>query len=230
MVLSVYQCKPRRNVTILSTQHQHVAISTEKKKKPETVEYYNHSKVGVDVLDQMARQYSVKGGTRRWPVAVFYNVLDLAAINAWVLYRSCMSQENIPRRDFMLQLAHELRAEWMASKAPPLADLPFSGAGAEERRRMTCMVKAHCMQNKTFCKYVKCGDAVCGKCTAKESVSLCRPVLPPKILTVCLSSCHLLLTHYGVSKRAAELCCAGLPLSLTMHHSQEIASYFSRQE
>ena len=78
---------------------------------------------------------------RRWPVAVFYNVLDLAAINAWVLYRSCMSQENIPRRDFMFQLAHELRAEWMASKAPPLADLPFSGA--EERRRMTCMNDLH---------------------------------------------------------------------------------------
>ncbi|KAI4814923.1 hypothetical protein KUCAC02_005099 [Chaenocephalus aceratus] len=32
MVLSVYQCKPRRNVTILSTQHQHVAISTERKR------------------------------------------------------------------------------------------------------------------------------------------------------------------------------------------------------
>ncbi|XP_033971282.1 piggyBac transposable element-derived protein 4-like [Trematomus bernacchii] len=171
VVLSVYQCKPRRNVTILSTQHQHVAISTERKKKPETIEYYNHSKVGVDVLDQMARQYSVKGGTRRWPVAVFYNVLDLAAINAWVLYRSCMSQENIPRRDFMLHLAHKLHAEWMASKAPPLADLPFSGA--EERRRMTCMVKAHCMQNKTFCKCVKCGDAVCGKCTAKV-LSVCN--------------------------------------------------------
>ncbi|KAJ4942790.1 hypothetical protein JOQ06_005303 [Pogonophryne albipinna] len=92
---------------------------------------------------------------------------------AWVVYRSCMSQENIPRRDFMLQLAHELRAEWMASKAPPLADLPFSGAGAEERRRMTCMVKAHCMQNKTFCKCVKCGDAVCGKCTAKV-LSVCN--------------------------------------------------------
>ncbi|KAI4832351.1 hypothetical protein KUCAC02_015321 [Chaenocephalus aceratus] len=84
-----------------------------------------------------------------------------------------MSQENIPRRDFMLQLAHELRAEWMASKAPPLADLPFSGAGAEERRRMTCMVKVHCMQNKTFCKCVKCGDAVCGKCTAKV-LSVCN--------------------------------------------------------
>ncbi|KAI4832794.1 hypothetical protein KUCAC02_015742 [Chaenocephalus aceratus] len=58
--LSVYQCKARRNVNFLSTQHQHVAISTERKGKPETVDY-NHSKVEVDVLDQMARQYSVKG-------------------------------------------------------------------------------------------------------------------------------------------------------------------------
>ncbi|KAI4795468.1 hypothetical protein KUCAC02_031402, partial [Chaenocephalus aceratus] len=136
MGLSVCQCKPRRNVTILGTQHQHVAISTERKEKPETVEYYNHSKVA-----------RVDGP-----------LLDLAAITAWVL-RSCRSQ-NTPRRDSMLRLAHGLRAEWMASKAPPLADRPFSGAGAEERRRMACMVKAHCMQNKTLCKCVTCGDAV----------------------------------------------------------------------
>ncbi|KAI4815264.1 hypothetical protein KUCAC02_005417 [Chaenocephalus aceratus] len=84
-----------------------------------------------------------------------------------------MSQENIPRRDFMLQLAHELRAEWMASKAPPLADLPFSGAGAEERRRMTCMVKVHCMQNKTFCNCVKCGEAVVANAQPRCSV-LCN--------------------------------------------------------
>nr|XP_033948184.1 uncharacterized protein LOC117453483 [Pseudochaenichthys georgianus] len=166
MVLSVYQCKPRRNVTMLSTQHQHVAISTERKKKPETVEYYNHSKVGVDVLDQMARQYSVKGGTRRWPVAVFYNVLDLAAISAWVL-RSCMSQRT--HRD------GSSCSGWHTSCAlsgwHQKADLPFSGA--EERRRMACMVKAHCMQNKTFCKCVTCGDAVCGERTAK-GLSVCE--------------------------------------------------------
>ena len=42
--------------------------------------------VGVNVLDQMARLYSVKGGTRCWPVAVFYSMLDLVAINAHVLH------------------------------------------------------------------------------------------------------------------------------------------------
>ena len=45
------------------------------KTKPESVMYYNNTKNGVDVPDQMARAYSVRG---RWPVAVFYNILDLA--------------------------------------------------------------------------------------------------------------------------------------------------------
>ena len=40
-----------------------------------------------DVADQMARQYLVKAGTRWWPIAVFHNILDLAGINAFVLYK-----------------------------------------------------------------------------------------------------------------------------------------------
>ena len=55
--------------------------------KLETVEFYNETNYGVDVTDQMARQYSVKAGSRRWPLAAFYNILDLAGINAFVLYK-----------------------------------------------------------------------------------------------------------------------------------------------
>src|ERR1043165_8175473 len=32
----------------------------------------------------MACKYTVKDGSRRWPVQVFYNILDLAGINAWI--------------------------------------------------------------------------------------------------------------------------------------------------
>ncbi|XP_018534114.1 uncharacterized protein LOC108884606 isoform X1 [Lates calcarifer] len=149
MVLSMNQSK--RNVHL--------------KRKPEMKTYHNQTKTGVDILYQMAHQYTVKDGTRRWPVAAFYNVLDFAAMNAWVLYQSCMN-ENIPRRDFILQLAQELRAEWMASREPPRLDVPLKYA-AEDRKRMTCMVKAQCKQNKTYCKCLKCGVAVCGKCTVK---------------------------------------------------------------
>lgn len=61
--LTVYQCKPRKNVCILSTVHKAVVITSGHKAKPETVTYYNRTKVGANVLDQMARKYSVKAPT-----------------------------------------------------------------------------------------------------------------------------------------------------------------------
>ena len=57
------------------------------RKKKETVEFCNKPKCGVDVVDEIARQYSVKAGSRWTPVAVFYNILDLASINAFVCYK-----------------------------------------------------------------------------------------------------------------------------------------------
>ncbi len=50
--------------------------------KSETIEFYKNTKYGVDMLDQMATNYSVNAGSRRWPLQAFYNILDLAAINA----------------------------------------------------------------------------------------------------------------------------------------------------
>jgi hypothetical protein len=37
-------------------------------------------------VDQMAWLYSLKGGTRSWPVAEFYNMLDLATFNTRVIH------------------------------------------------------------------------------------------------------------------------------------------------
>ncbi|XP_034549518.1 LOW QUALITY PROTEIN: uncharacterized protein LOC117820014 [Notolabrus celidotus] len=109
--LTVYQGKPRKSVALLSTMHPTVSIGSDRKRKPETVTYYNVTKVGVHVLDQMARQWKrrwpVKGGTRRWPVAMFYNILDMAAINAHVLFKAYTSN-TLPRRAFILELAKQL--------------------------------------------------------------------------------------------------------------------------
>ena len=48
----------------------------------------------------MAHQYLVKAGTRRWPVAVFYNILNLACINALVLYKE-RTGDSVLGRDFI---------------------------------------------------------------------------------------------------------------------------------
>ncbi|KAF2892416.1 hypothetical protein ILUMI_13754 [Ignelater luminosus] len=69
--LTVYQEKRNKNVLALSTQHSNVSIGTGEKQLPETIQYYNSAKYGVDVVDQMARKYTVSTACRRWPVHVY---------------------------------------------------------------------------------------------------------------------------------------------------------------
>lgn len=80
--------------------------------------FYNNTKFGVDVTDQMARKYSVKSGSRRWQLQVFFNILDIAVINTWILYKNTTG-ENVSRKKFLFLLAEELASEYSISKEKP---------------------------------------------------------------------------------------------------------------
>ena len=80
VTMTVYQGKTKKNVAILSTLHQNITIADNAKKTPESVKAYNDTKYGVDIVDQMARKYTVKTSTRRWSIHSLQNTLDLAAI------------------------------------------------------------------------------------------------------------------------------------------------------
>ncbi|KAJ8887860.1 hypothetical protein PR048_014078, partial [Dryococelus australis] len=83
MVLTSYQGKVTKNVLVLNTIHTGVDIDQQTVKKvPETIKFYNGTTYGGDVVDQMARKYTMRAMGYRWPVNVFYNILDLACINA----------------------------------------------------------------------------------------------------------------------------------------------------
>jgi hypothetical protein len=167
VTLTVYRCKRSKNVTIMSSMHTSVEIDSGEKKIPETVKFYNNTKYGVDVIDQMARKYSVKSGSRRWPVQVFYNVLDLAAINSWLLYRKATGV-TISRRNYILQLAEELREPHM--KQRKTEQLSSSAVSEDlQRKRRQCQV-GRCKGNKTFDICNQCQRAVCGQCTASREV------------------------------------------------------------
>ena len=89
-----------------------VELGKSEKKKPEKMEFYNKSKCGVDVANQMARQCSVQAGTRWWPVAVFYNILGFTGINAFFLYKK-ETGDKILRRDFLFKFAATLREDYI---------------------------------------------------------------------------------------------------------------------
>ena len=76
-------------------------------KKPKAIFFYNETKVGVDVLDQMSRCYSVKAGSRNWPIHMFYNIIDMALINSWIIYNH-VCNSSISRRMFIQRVSEEL--------------------------------------------------------------------------------------------------------------------------
>ena len=99
-------------------------VDTATKTKLEIVTFDNKTKCGIDVADQMTRQYTVKAGTGRWPVVVFYNILDLAYINAYVLYKK-KTGDAISRKNFMFQLATKLREAHVQGMTAALAAVCF---------------------------------------------------------------------------------------------------------
>ena len=72
-------------------------------KKPCIIGFYNENKVGVDCFDQMARLTArhqlPRGG--QWPLVVWGSIVDIAAINARVIFVKSTGNQ-ISRRDFIL--------------------------------------------------------------------------------------------------------------------------------
>ena len=63
----------------------------------------------------MARQYPVKADTCRWPAAVFYNILNLAGIKAFVLYKK-RTGDKVSKRD-LFKLATELCEDYIVERS-----------------------------------------------------------------------------------------------------------------
>ena len=96
--------RAKKAVLVLSTMHNDTAIDpeTKNKQKPEIVTFYKHTKVEVDVLDQMCTKYNVSRKTKRWPMVVSFDLLNIAAINANVIYKFNHPEEkSMPRRKFI---------------------------------------------------------------------------------------------------------------------------------
>ncbi|XP_054631006.1 uncharacterized protein LOC129180496 isoform X2 [Dunckerocampus dactyliophorus] len=171
--LTVYAPKRRKTVCVLSSMHSVVETGDTRKKKPNTVTDYNSKKCGVDVMDQMVGEFSVRSGTRRWPVAVFYNMIDIAALNAHALYQACTGVKE-RRVDFLVELASELAQPHLGAKKANKDTLlrqqpPTPGQG----KRAMCQVNCRCKNNHATVRCVDCYKYTCGKCR-KEMVWQCQ--------------------------------------------------------
>ena len=65
------------------------------------VKAYNKSMGGVDLADMLISLYRVEVKTRRWYIKVFWHLVDVAKVNAWILYRRHYKQYGSPHNENM---------------------------------------------------------------------------------------------------------------------------------
>lgn len=101
---------PRKGKSVILLSTMHYTKSITEKGKPEIIDFYNHTKGGVDTFDQMVHTYTTARKTRRWPLRYFYGMLDQAGINALILFTSAnnINVEKYKRRKFLFDLGMQL--------------------------------------------------------------------------------------------------------------------------
>ncbi|XP_034147179.1 piggyBac transposable element-derived protein 4-like [Esox lucius] len=116
-----YLPKRSKNVLLLSTLHTDASVSERQDRKPALILDYNSNKGGVDNLDKVVGTYSCRRMTARWPLAVFHNIIDVSAYNAFVIWRELnpgwMTRKRNKRRVFLEQLGKALVTPLMERRA-----------------------------------------------------------------------------------------------------------------
>lgn len=153
---------------------------------------------------QMVATYSCRRKTRRWPLALFFNMLDISALNAYIVWTAIDPTWNRGkshrRRLFLEELGKKMITPHMARRqrlpqSPGAASLileaqagsgdltadsdnPNGSINTTPNRRPTARLRRQCALCPTrrvvFCTCKKCGKHIC-----KEHYStICSSCLP----------------------------------------------------
>ena len=158
---------PKRNkaVILLSSGHDDSSCDSSSPFKPNMILDYNSTKGGVDTLDQMVRQYSCKRKTRRWPLALFMNILDIASYNAYVLFLSIHPsyKNNAPnrRRQFIIEMGKQLIAEYTCRLRPTNEPMMHESTQQLLSPRRRCRYCPYARHRKSTMSCSVCRNPIC---------------------------------------------------------------------
>ena len=108
-----WSTKAKKNVVLISAMHHDATVDpTARKKKTDIVRFYNSTKGAVDALDKMAHTFTTKRVTRRWPMSMWFNTLDLSTVAARIIWSKKFPNDHLAARDtrqqFITKIAKQL--------------------------------------------------------------------------------------------------------------------------
>lgn len=109
--ITIVSYAPKKNkvVLMLSTMHHDSSIDkcTKEVKKPEMITFYNATKGAVDTMDKKTENYTVARKSCRWPLTVFYSILNIAGLNSQIIFQE-NTQIKMSRLSFLKNLSRQL--------------------------------------------------------------------------------------------------------------------------
>lgn len=79
---------------------------------PKIIKEYNHHMSGVDLFDSLIGRYKIKMRSRKWYMCIWYHLIDITIVNAWLLYRRVETEKgnrpNMTLFDFRVEIAISL--------------------------------------------------------------------------------------------------------------------------
>ena len=167
-----YQCKQKKAVILLSTLHDNPSVDNSTKRKPNVIRFYNKHKCGVDIVDSMVRMYSTRCASRKWTMAVWQNMLDIAALNSWICFKE-VTGNDLNRKEFVLLLAKELRKEYTCCKNIPTT-VTLREYNVSHRNRQKCQNAGCTNRSSILCS--TCNGIFCGPCCSNSVRKICTSI------------------------------------------------------
>lgn len=117
--LMSYVPKKAKSDILISTAHYHcdVELNNAKRKPLAMVDYKSH-KSGVAKMSKMLEMNTCKRETRRWSLAMFYELVDVAALAAYIIFNEMKpKKKSDARREFLRELAKQLAMKNIEARA-----------------------------------------------------------------------------------------------------------------
>lgn len=168
----------RKACLLLSTRSDH--YNTKKFTKsgaPEALVWYKQRRGSAAVAATLAASYTTAKRTSRWPLALFFHLLDISVINAQVLWMTNRTQSDIVfRRNFIRSLALELMNDHvknnslddrpsfeldplLAIRGGPIKNVASSDALLRRHRRCKLCPRNADRKTRSYC--VACNTPAC---------------------------------------------------------------------
>lgn len=178
MTLLAQKVNPKKRIQILSTVHHNPKLI--EKQKSHIHMFYNATKGGVDTFDQICAALTCSRKTRRWPVCVFYGILNIVVNNSFIIHQNISGNTRYNRRQYSMELAMGLGRNWAHNRLgnrrylprdvtslicsvfevqEPEDDLQDTPKRSEKRKRCPLCPSGSNVRTKLICK--KCHRPAC---------------------------------------------------------------------